>query len=117
MRFSHQFKLVLPGIAFLILTACAPMQKPLYHWGAYEQNVSGHFNGTSPEVLIPLLEKQKQEAQASGTKLPPGFYAHLGMLYQTAGRNNEFLAMMALEKSTYPESQIYLNNLLKNKKN
>lgn len=93
------------------------MQKPLYNWGAYEQNVYDHLHGNSPETSIALLEKQKQEAQASGTKLPPGFYAHLGMLYQTAGRNNEFLAMMALEKSTYPESQIYLNNLLKNKKN
>ncbi len=95
----------------LTLGGCAT-NTALYNWGPYEDQVYAHFKNESPEEQILILEKHAQETQASGRQLPPGFRAHLGLLYSKVGREGEFVMALEQEKAVFPESATYVDNLL-----
>lgn len=96
--------------AIFVLSGCAT-NKSLYDWGPYEPQVYSFFKGTAPEEQIQILEKHLAEVQGKGTVPPPGFYAHLGMLYSKVGRDAEVQKMFAMEMKLYPESSTYINNI------
>lgn len=109
-------KLALLMSGALVLGACAT--KPaLYSWGPYENQVYAHFKNESPEEQILILERHAQETQASGKQLPPGYRAHLGLLYAKVGREGEFFAALEQEKTFFPESAPYVDRLLVTVKN
>jgi len=112
---KHYFFILLGILVMITLSGCAS-KKGLYSWGEYEPQMYQYFNGESPEKLILLLEKDIQTANNDGAKLPPGFYAHLGLLYQSVGRDQDFIVMMELEKASYPESRQYIDHLINNYK-
>lgn len=97
--------------ALLALGGCAT-QTSLYHWGPYEDQVYAHFKNESPEQQILVLEKHVQEAAAKDRQLPPGFRAHLGLLYAKVGREEDFLMALQQEMAAFPESAPYVNSLL-----
>lgn len=103
-------KIVILSFALLLLGGCA-VNKPLYNWGPYEPQVYSFFKGESPEEQVQVLEKHLDETKAKGLVPPPGFYAHLGMLYNKVGRDTEVPAMFAMEKKLYPESVIFIDNI------
>ena len=108
---SRSVKLALLMAGALVLGACA--SKPaLYSWGPYENQVYAHFKNESPEQQILILERHAQETQASGKQLPPGFRAHLGLLYAKVGREGDFFAALEQEKTFFPESAPYVDRLL-----
>lgn len=96
--------------AAVALTGCAT-NKPLYGWGQYEPQIYEYFKGESPEQQIVTLEAHLGETESKGEKIPPGFYAHLGLLYAKVGKDAEFRTMLEKEKQLYPESSTYINNL------
>lgn len=101
--------------AALGLGGCAT-NTALYSWGPYENQVYSHFKNESPEEQILILEKHAQETQAGGKQLPPGFRAHLGLIYAKVGREGEFVAALEQEKTFFPESAPYIDRLLINVK-
>lgn len=94
-----------------VLAGCQT-QTSLYQWGAYQPQVYQHFKGESPNQQIEALEKDLQLMAAAGKKAPPGFHAHLGMLYSMVGRNDLVAAEFQEEKRLFPESATYMNRLL-----
>lgn len=113
---SRSVKLALLMSGALVLGACAT--KPaLYSWGPYENQVYAHFKNESPEEQILILERHAQETQASGKQLPPGYRAHLGLLYAKVGREGDFFAALEQEKTFFPESAPYVDRLLVTVKN
>jgi hypothetical protein len=45
--------------------------------------------------------------------VPPGFHAHLGMLYSMTGKSNDQIAaQFEDEKRLFPESTVYMDFLL-----
>lgn len=98
-------------VAALALTGCAT-NTAMYNWGPYESQIYAHFKNESPEAQIVILEKHVQETQATGRRLPPGFRAHLGLLYSKVGREGDFLMALEQEKTAFPESVAYITNLL-----
>lgn len=113
---SRSVKLALVISGALVLGACAT--KPaLYSWGPYENQVYAHFKNESPEEQILILERHAQETQASGKQLPPGYRAHLGLLYAKVGREGDFFAALEQEKTFFPESAPYVDRLLVTVKN
>ncbi|MGL5537964.1 MAG: DUF4810 domain-containing protein, partial [Aeromonas veronii] len=64
---------------------------------------------------IDRLEKNLQEANGKGEKVPPGFHAHLAMLYAQQGRDNLALEHFEKEKQLFPESTTFINFLLTQK--
>ena len=94
----------------LIFSGCASKQA-LYSWGPYQDQTYSYLKGESPEQQVVILEKHLVEANSTGKRLPPGFHAHVGLLYSKVGRDAEAAAMFELEKSSYPESTKFINNI------
>ena len=101
------------AICVWLISGCAT-KSALYNWGDYKSQMYQYFNGESPEKMVLALEESLAESKKTGAKAPPGFHAHLAILYQTLGREHDFLAMIELEKMNYPESRQYMDFLIKN---
>jgi len=102
--------LALAGAA--CLTGCASPPKTLYGWDGYQPQVYQHFKGESPDQQIAEMEKSLQTISARGAAVPPGFHAHLGMLYSSTGKLDQMVVQFEDEKKLFPESAAYMDFLL-----
>jgi hypothetical protein len=93
------------------LTGCRTAPKTVYQWEGYQPQVYQHFKGESPDQQIAVLEKGLQAISASGATPPPGYHAHLGMLYAMTGKQDQMLAQFDDEKKLFPESAVYMDFL------
>lgn len=101
-------------LATALLTGCAARQQPLYYWGDYQPQVYGHFKAEKgPDEQILALEEVREQAKAQGKLLPPGFQAHLAMLYGQTGRSERLIENLEAEKTQFPESSTFMDFLLK----
>lgn len=101
-------------LSMTVLAGCATRQQPLYYWGGYQTQVYSHFKGeTGPEEQIQALEGEREKARAQGKALPPGFQAHLAMLYGKTGRSERLVESLEAEKAQFPESSTFMDFLLK----
>lgn len=105
------FKASIAALAACVLAGCQTNQA-LYQWGDYQPQVYQQLKGESPNQQIEALEKDLKSLTAAGKKAPPGFHAHLGMLYSMVGRNDLVAAEFMEEKRLFPESATYMNRLL-----
>lgn len=103
---------VLALLACAALTGCATHPKTMYQWDGYQPQVYEYLKGGSPEQQIAAMEKNLQDISAKGNQAPPGFHAHLGMLYSIAGKPDQVVAQFEDEKKLFPESSPYMNFLL-----
>lgn len=102
------------AVSLLVLAGCASAPQPLYHWEGYQQQVYERFeSSSSTEEQIAVLEASVQHARAADRPLPPGFHAHLGMLYADIGKLDQVRQQFETEKSLYPESTTYMDFLLR----
>ncbi|MDR2881200.1 MAG: DUF4810 domain-containing protein [Azoarcus sp.] len=110
----HRVRRVFPALVFVAcLSGCASSPETLYAWGSYESQVYAHLQGESREAQIEALERDQEKIEASGKTAPPGFYAHLGMLYAETGNDAKAVACFETEKTRFPEAAAYMNFLLK----
>ncbi|KML54389.1 lipoprotein [Burkholderia cepacia] len=102
--------------AALLLAGCASSPPPLYQWTGYQPQVYEYFKGQkSPQEQIDALEKALQDIRGKGHTPPPGFHAHLGMLYASVGNEQQAEQELQAEKQLFPESSTYMDFLLKKK--
>jgi len=108
--------LALPvAAACALLTGCANTTKSvvLYQWDGYQPQVYEYFKGkNSPQQQIDALEKAGQQIASKGAAVPPGFHAHLGMLYASIGNDQRAKQELLAEKQSFPESTVYMDFLL-----
>jgi hypothetical protein len=102
-------------ISAVFMSGCANQPKPLYHWGEYQPQVYEYFkgDGKSVEEQIIALEKDVQKARAEDAALPPGYHAHLGLLYLKTGKIDQVKQEFDTEKALYPESATFMDFLSK----
>lgn len=102
----------------LLLSGCASPPQPLYHWNGYENQVYRYLRseGEARELQIQTLEQGQAESAARHSVLPPGYLAHLGLLYLDAGRTDDALRVWESEKAAFPESAQYIDYLIGNLK-
>ena len=105
-------------VASVSLTGCANRPRPLYEWGSYQSQVYAHFKATStgPEDQVIALERDLEQIRSNNATPPPGYYAHLGMLYASMGREDQTVKAFENEKALFPESAKYLDFLLSKSK-
>ena len=103
----------------LVITFClsgcgtTPGHGPLYSWGSYEASVFTHINRESdPHTQIGTMERELQQILARGYNVPPGFNAHLGMLYSETGNHIGASRYFQIEKTLFPESAVFMDFLL-----
>lgn len=100
---------------FLLVFLGACGTKPLYYWGHYESVIYDRLakqGGDGPTEHIELLQKDIDYVQSRDLKHPPGFHAHLGMLYSEVGKGRLAQEHLAKEKAAFPESEHLMNRFL-----
>ncbi|TDR78397.1 DUF4810 domain-containing protein [Paludibacterium purpuratum] len=111
--------LVLMLAACAGLGACASQPQTMYQWEGYQPHVYSYLRGdqkSGPDKQIAEMEEDLQKIRAKGNTPPPGYYAHLGMLYASIGNNSMMLQNFQAEQKLFPESAPYMNYLLSNLK-
>lgn len=103
----------LPLIAGAMLAACATRTPPLYQWENYQPQVYRYFKGESKEAQVEVLERDLGKILAADGKPPPGYYAHLGMLYGSLGKDDQMVQAFEREKALFPEATAYIDFLMK----
>jgi len=103
---------VLALVAGAMLAGCASRPQTMYQWEGYQPQVYQYLKGESPDQQIAAMEKDLQTISAKGNKAPPGFHAHLGMLYSISGKPDQVTAQFEDEKKLFPESAAYMDFLL-----
>ncbi len=97
------------------IAGCATPPKHLYQWDGYQEQIWAGFNGEAdPKDQIIALEALKQKALSQGELLPPGFHAHLALMYAKDGQLDKVPENFNAEKDGFPESADYMDFLLRN---
>lgn len=103
-------------IALAVLAGCAAKGPgPLYMWEAFPRHQYATLlkQGADPVEQIRILEAHAEKARAANSALPPGFRAHLGMLYGDAGNTERARELWQAEVTAFPESAPFMDRLLK----
>jgi hypothetical protein len=109
-----QLAISLPVVGALLLSGCATRPEPIYFWGDYQSQLYGHFTADKgPEEQIASLEAGMEKARATGKPLPPGYQAHLGVLYALGEKDEQMRKYFEAEKTQFPESAAYMDFLLR----
>jgi hypothetical protein len=99
-----------------LLAGCSS-PKTLYQWESYQPEVYEYFKGEQPkEAQAEALERDLQKIRSTGKTPPPGYHAHLGLLYLSMGKDDQMVQQFRTEKTLFPESTPYMDFLLKNAK-
>jgi len=99
----------------MVLTAGCAANKDLYYWGDYEQLIQNAYikpGSADTGTQIEKLTADIQKAAATGKKVPPGIYAHLGFLYALEGKDSQSKAAFKQEMDLYPESRTLIEGML-----
>ena len=110
-------KVPLVLVAVALLGGCAATgPTALYQWEGYQTNVDAHFrtDKLSPEAQTQAMEADLLKIRANGKTVPPGYQAHLGLLYGQQGNLDKFAMQMQAEKQQFPESETFMDFLLRN---
>ena len=109
-----RLRLFFPIIIFLVIcfSACTSGPGPLYSWGNYENKIYAYLQGESPAAQISALQNDLLKIEAGGKIAPPGYYAHLGMLYAEVGEQGQAVFCFKEEKTRFPEAAVYMDYLL-----
>jgi len=102
--------------AALAAAACAT-KKPaaLYDWGDYEHSIYRMYcepGAFDPAAEVHKLETQIEDTLAHERKVPPGVYAHLAMLCESAGDAPGAAGYLRAEKAAFPESAAFVDGML-----
>ena len=110
-RLLFHFSVIMILAVFLFLSGCGTTNE-IYSWGSFETQMYEHFNGLTPSIQIQIFENDRRKIEASGKPAPPGFYAHLGLLYTEIGDVENAVRYFSEEKICFPESAVFMDFLL-----
>lgn len=98
----------------LVLAGCNNAPKTLYQWEGYQPQLKQYFKGESPEAQVTELEAGLEKIKAKNGAVPPGYHAHLGLLYSGLGKDDQMIREFRTEKALFPESAAYMDFLMNN---
>ena len=108
-------KILMMACAVLLATGCASGPKPMYDYGEYSESfyaMKRDAGEISEGEWKFALEDVIQRSGNQGLRVPPGIYANLGYLHLKLNDTTKAISYFELEKSVYPESVIFMNNLI-----
>lgn len=115
-RHYRAFQLLGIGMLTGLLAACAQPQKLMYNWQSYQAGVYDYLKDDTSDYAAQtqLLEQNIETARSADQALPPGFRAHLGMLYLKQGMADKAVEQLQNEKQAFPEATPFMEFLLRN---
>ena len=101
--------LLFAGILF-VLNGCQS-SNTIYYWGDYQEVLYNYTQSDKRSYTeqIQDLEKTIERAKSTNKSVPPGLYAHLGLLYATSGDTNKAFEQFEKEKTLFPESKHFID--------
>lgn len=108
------FKGLIVTSLFVFVSGCVS-NNTQYHWGEYETLIyKQHINPEEVSAVIQIkqLESDIEKAIAINKPVPPGVYAHLGMMYAINGNKELALSALNKEKELYPEATVFIDGLI-----
>ncbi|ENW82876.1 hypothetical protein F909_01152 [Acinetobacter sp. ANC 3929] len=108
-------KILFASLMAIGLVGCAAGPQPLYSWGSYTQQTYLMYNApekATPNTQMIKLEAEIEKAKAKNLAVPPGLYAHLGLLSLQQNNAQKAVEYFQLERQVYPESTILMDRLL-----
>jgi len=112
-------KYFIPGIVAILFVGCTHPEapKPLYNYGDYGKSYYDYKKTMTPESTLAFQESIQKAIDgvdgSSSRRVPPGMYANLGYMYLKSGKPNEAKDYFKKEKSTYPESTLFMDRMIK----
>lgn len=109
-------KILFTSLITIGLVGCAARPQPLYSWGSYTQQTYLMYNQpekATPSAQIIKLEAEIEKAKAKNLAVPPGLYAHLGLLSLQVNNAQKAVEYFQLERQVYPESRVLMDRLLR----
>ncbi|MDO3664668.1 MULTISPECIES: DUF4810 domain-containing protein [Acinetobacter] len=109
-------KILFTSLITIGLVGCAAGPQPLYSWGSYTQQTYLMYNQpekATPSAQIIKLEAEIEKAKAKNLAVPPGLYAHLGLLSLQVNNAQKAVEYFQLERQIYPESTVLMDRLLR----
>jgi len=102
-------------VSLALLVGCAAPTPPLYGWGNYPDQLWSYLKlaEDDPPGRLAAMQADLERFRARGERVPPGFHAHLGLLYTQLGRGDEAAAQWQAEKTLFPESTAFIDFLMK----
>lgn len=104
------------GLAAGFLLAGCQTARPLYFWGQYEPLIYQSYTAPEkapPEMQVEKLKADLEKARAANLPAHPGLHAHLGYLYYQLGKFDEAQEQFEAEKRLFPESSVFIDQMLK----
>ncbi len=98
-----------------LLGGCTTPPPQLYGWEHYPDQIYTYLKNPDddPQGRAAALEADLQRFQGQSQHAPPGFHAHLGLLYSQLGRGNDAVVQWQTEKRLFPESAAFIDFLMK----
>jgi hypothetical protein len=102
-------------ITVTIFSGCSKQSSSLYYWGNYQSQIHTYLKDESKDLQnqISSLEEILNKATSQNKLVPPGYHAHLGLLYLDNSQIDKFHEQLNKEKELYPESKEFISFLLK----
>lgn len=107
-------KIILLSSLAVLFTGCVSAPKSLYNWGSYPEQSYLMYSApqkATPAAQIIKLEADIEKAKGKGLAVPPGLYAHLGLMYLQQDNSQKAAQYFQLEKQVYPESSVLMDRL------
>ena len=104
------------SIPFIFLIACEPQKKRLYSWGHYDEASYYYLKNKdekSTQLMIDSYKRIIEKQTGLRGVVPPGIYADYGFLLIQLKKTEEGKAMLKKEIELYPESQVFIDRILK----
>lgn len=103
----------------ILMTGCSTISPGGYYWGNYSYTYHDLLKAPSKETraaheasLRDIIQKSKEK----NLRTPPGVAAELAHLLTLRQSSEEAMIYFEMERTLYPESQVFLEKLLSNKK-
>jgi len=115
-KLMKKIKLTIAVGVLLVLGGCATKPVALYQWQGYQGNLDAYFRGDKVglEAQAQIMEADLQKIKVKGGTVPPGYAAHLGLIYGQQGYMDKFVEYLNEEKTRFPESATFIAFLMRN---
>ncbi|MEL0658894.1 DUF4810 domain-containing protein [Psychromonas arctica] len=100
----------------IFVSGCATTEKPMYDYGTYSESFYAMKKDAGAETVGEwkmALENIINESNQEALRVPPGVYANLGYIHLKANNTEKAISYFEQEQQTYPESEIFMSNLIK----
>jgi len=101
--------------ALTMLVSCTS-QKPLYTWESYGSHSYKYLKKRDKESRSELIESCQEvinNQEGEREMVPPGVYADYGFLLIKSGELEKGKKMLSKEMQNYPESEVFIERILK----